>query len=524
MKYIQRKLSLAFFVLTLTLLGSCSDANLDVVNPNQLGSANFYTSLNNLNLSLTSVYEGQASADLYGFRLLPQMLYALDKTSDQAFLPSGDRNQFFLNEVTPTNAEALPVVWQGLYRTIARANDFLVGSERYRTSGTIPANEDARIRQMQGEAYWLRAHMNFHLIRLWGEANFAENAAALAPPLILETAGTREQMNVARSTVGAFYAQIIRDLQEAETQLPATWPAADIARVSSFAAKALLGQVYLYQQNYQQARQKFEEVLAGPFSLVPFARYDALFRGTNEFSTESIFEINYSQQGTPNAFQGGAGHAFTTVISPKNAGFSNQFPHDENIRRFGNDPRLRIAALQPGVDRVVAPNSSTIVVQKYVDDAGALGWSHRKYVAVDVPLIRNDFGSNVIIIRLADVYLMYAETLNALGSNDAVALDYVNRVRRRAYGGVPTTPGANDLTGLTGTALRDAIREERFKELFGEGHRWYDIRRWGVIQQELARYKTTRVGAITYEPKDAYLPIPQDEIDRNPAITQSTGY
>jgi hypothetical protein len=522
MKPVPKPLSV-FFALTLSFLSSCSDLNLDVANPNQLGSGNFYTSLTNLNLSLTSVYEGQASADLYGFRLLPQVLYALDKTSDQAFLPSGDRNQFFLNEVTPTNAEALPVVWQGLYRTIARANDFLDGSERYRTSGTVPASEETRIRQMQGEAYWLRAHMNFHLVRLWGEANFAENANAPAPPLILEVAGSREQMNAARSTVGEFYAQIINDLREAETRLPATWPATDVGRVSSFAAKALLGQVYLYQQNYPLARQKFEEVLAGPFSLVPFARYDALFRGTNEFSTESIFELNYSQQGTPNAFQGGAGHAFVTVISPKNAGFSNQYPHDENIRRFGTDPRLRIAALQPGVDKVVAPNGSTITVQKYVDDAGALGWSHRKYVAVDVPMIRNDFGSNVFIIRLADVYLMYAEALNASG-NDAVALDYVNRVRRRAYGGVPTTPGPNDLIGLTGTVLRDAIREERFKELFGEGHRWYDLRRWGIIQQELARYKTTRVGPITYEPKDAYLPIPQDEIDRNPNITQSTGY
>lgn len=167
------------------------------------------------------------------------------------------------------------------------------------------------------------------------------------------------------------------------------------------------------------------------------------------------------------------------------------------------------------------------ILEPMVSDAGALGWSFKKYVPIDYSVYstNRNFGANVIVYRLAGAYLMYAETQNALG-NDAVALDYVNRVRRRAYGGDPTTPSVEaDLVGLTGTALRDAIREERFLELFAEGHRWYDIIRWGIAAEEVAKYPTVRSGPVIFNPeRDYYFPVPQAELDANPNIQQSTGY
>lgn len=128
-------------------------------------------------------------------------------------------------------------------------------------------------------------------------------------------------------------------------------------------------------------------------------------------------------------------------------------------------------------------------------------------------------------MRLADVMLMLAEALNEQG-NDPEALELVNRVRRRAYGEpVNTASPTADLTGLTGSALRDVIREERFKELFAETHRWYDIQRWEIVEEELAKYPTVKTGPVTYNGRRTeYWPIPQSELDANPAIEQSPDY
>jgi hypothetical protein len=130
-------------------------------------------------------------------------------------------------------------------------------------------------------------------------------------------------------------------------------------------------------------------------------------------------------------------------------------------------------------------------------------------------------------MRLADVYLMYAEVLNNLGM-DGPALEYVNKVRRRAHKFSPDTPRPSvDLANLAGTQLRGIIREERFKELFAEGHRWYDIVRWGIVEEEVLKYNVkykTQTGPIIFQERDYYYPIPLQELNSNPNMVPSTGY
>jgi hypothetical protein len=193
--------------------------------------------------------------------------------------------------------------------------------------------------------------------------------------------------------------------------------------------------------------------------------------------------------------------------------------------RFGNDPRLRINMLEPGVDSVVFGDGSTRILEPMVGDANALGWSFRKWVPTDYSVYstNRNFGANLPLTRLADIYLMYAEAMNAQG-NDAVAAEYMNKVRRRAYGLDPDTPDASVDYMLSGTQLRDSIREERFRELFAEGQRWYDITRWDIVEEELAKYPTVRSGPVIFDPRDYYLPVPQQELDTNPNMRRSTGY
>ena len=129
-------------------------------------------------------------------------------------------------------------------------------------------------------------------------------------------------------------------------------------------------------------------------------------------------------------------------------------------------------------------------------------------------------------MRLADVYLMYAEVMNNLGM-DNIASEYMNKVRRRAYGFSPDSPEAGvDYTGLTDIGLRDSIREERFRELFAEGHRWFDIVRWGIVEEEVLKYNQYNVtqGIIIYHPWDYYYPVPLAEVDNNTNMVPSTGY
>ena len=117
---------------------------------------------------------------------------------------------------------------------------------------------------------------------------------------------------------------------------------------------------------------------------------------------------------------------------------------------------------------------------------------------------------------------MYAAVMLKLNSAD-VATEYVNKVRRRAWGesnyDVPGTKG-EDFTTVT----MEILQEERYKELFFENTRWYDICRWGILEQELAKYPSTNAGTVHYDPQDYYLPIPESEMRSNPLMKQSKGY
>ena len=516
----------AWLLTTVLLFAQCQDDFLDVANPNEIDETVFFQSMNDLDLVLTSVYSAQKTEELYGADLLPKVSYGLPKTANQDWLGTNGWNQMYRNEVTPEN-DLIDNFWLGFYRGVARANDFIDNADRFIEENELSEDDLTRVNQMKGEAQALRAFDYFHLIRLWGEKGPAVDSTAAGVPLIREIAPTRDDMFVERASVGAIYEQIISDLEAAEAVLPESWAGEDLARIDAFAVKSMLAEVYMNFQDYTKANQYLEEIInSGQFSLVPFEAYQGLFNGENEFSEESLFEINFSTDLQENMWAGGLGSNLALQIAPKGTGWSNVYPHDVNVLRFGDDPRLRVNMLEPGVDSVVFGDGEKRVLERMVGDAGALGWSFKKYVPLDYSVYstNRNFGANVIIYRLAGTYLMYAEALNALGS-DAQALEYMNKVRRRAYGLNPDTPApAVDYTGLAGTQLRDAIREERFLELFAEGHRWYDIIRWGIAAEEIAKYPSVRSGPVLFSERDYYFPIPQAELDANPNIKQSTGY
>ncbi|WP_207432266.1 RagB/SusD family nutrient uptake outer membrane protein [Sabulibacter ruber] len=508
------------FLTVAACFSSCSEDDfLDVQNENELSSGNFYSKVENFDLALNSVYSAVKSLDLYGQTFYVETLLALPHESDYW-------NAQARNEVTVGDGNVL-VAWRGWYRVIARANDVLENAPKFIEANNPNAATRERLDQIVGQAQFLRAFAYFHLVRLWGESTYDRNKTVLAVPLILKVATTREELMQPRATVEQIYNQILADFKAAEAALPPSWDANNIARVNKFAAKGFLGQVYLYMGEDALARPYFEEIINNSnYALVPFERYNDLFQGKNEFSSESLWELNYTVDMQQNIWENGLGSGIALSLAPPGRGWSNVTPHAVNIERFGTDPRLRIATYDPA-DLVATDDGS--MKPAGVSEFNMTGHSFRKYVPQDysVNTTNRNSGTNIIIMRLADVYLMYAEVMNNLG-NDAVALEYVNKVRRRAYNLNPNTPQPSvDLQNLTGTALQGIIREERFKELFAEGHRWYDIVRWGIVEEEVLKYNVrykTQTGPVIFQARDYYYPIPLQELNSNPNMVRSTGY
>lgn len=271
--------------------------------------------------------------------------------------------------------------------------------------------------------------------------------------------------------------------------------------------------------------------------LVDFDEYKQMFNETqNEFNKESILEINFRNGSSASKFWNSEGSQYALIAAlcfknkkgnVESAGYGNIFFHDSNIKRFGSDPRLHISALEPGTPVVM--NGENTVVMKYKDIEDLYqGWSMRKYLPLDAkvgkaPYTSNSVGINMYLMRLADVYLMYAES--CIGNDDVTAREYINKVRRRAYNQPINQPSEIDLHS-SGTDLFKELQEERFREFCGEGiQHWIDVCRWKTLESEIINwYSKTRVGNPHYEPKDLYYPIPKTEIDNNPDISQSAGY
>lgn len=206
------------------------------------------------------------------------------------------------------------------------------------------------------------------------------------------------------------------------------------------------------------------------------------------------------------------------------------------------DPRILLSAGQPYVDEYINDRGRTT----FYDRSGEvnnrpdlLAWQHRKYTNIKgvemgiAPYGKNQSSdANYPVIRLADIYLLYAELIK--DTDPAKALEYINKVHRRAYGYSPDEVSSIDYKSLnerTKSAdpndhlANDVLKYERWAELFAEGQWWFDVRRWKIGPQEAAYYKETRHGSITWKGDESYVqPIPQLELERNVNIQQSTGY
>ena len=567
---------LLLFVLTGLL--SCSDDFVNVENPGALAPSQYPASVTDLEQLLTGVYATQHATGLYGHTMLGKNLWLWDHTLDLSWQGTPTWIQMGQNNSQP-NDSFLYDTWRELWRGVQRSNTLLASIETYRQKAP---NDAAAIDLIKGQALFLRAWYYFHLVSFWGEGfNAATDGAKMGVPIITEVASGLDATQVPRKTVKEGWDFIISDLKAAEGLLKSTnWTGAtDKYKVSGWAVKGFLGKIYAYQADWANAKTYLGDVVTNSGkSLVSFDVYKDMFNGKNEFTSESLFELNLNVDMTA---RGGddqsMGSSIGMVIAPTyvsdNGGqaasaWSNVFPHAKNIARFGFneghyfkpgttsanianvdpayitrsleakkkqtvDPRLWVACYQPYVDSMVVSGKKR-PISHYLDitELDMEAWSFRKFTnpSGTEAEINMSNGSNFPWLRLADVYLLYAETLSHSGDN-AGALEYINKVKRRAYGLPVNTPSAMDYKSLTdltrasdAVLKNDPLKYERWAELFGEGHWWLDVRRWQIGDKEAAYYQRIRGGAIQWDPTDYAQPIPINEITSNVNMRQNPGY
>jgi starch-binding outer membrane protein, SusD/RagB family len=208
------------------------------------------------------------------------------------------------------------------------------------------------------------------------------------------------------------------------------------------------------------------------------------------------------------------------------------------------DPRLWVNALQPWIDSVSNDGGQTWrpeVGYPNIPPLGVVdnyyGWSFRKYntFTTNIFNVQAADGANIYILRLADVFLLYAEAcLNTADNTDA--LEYINKVHRRAYNYPYNAPSPVDYSSLSGSTPaavggdpvlgNNPLYYERWAELMGEGDWWFDVCRWQIGTSEAAWYRLSlAAGAINFDPKKSYvLPIPITEMQANVKAVQNAGY
>ncbi len=514
-----KKISIACMAM---LLGfSACKKVIDTVPQSNLNSATYYTNAAEVQAGLNGAYNGlQKPIDLEW--QFTELRSDNSKQGVPASTNSFNRDLSDLDMFMPaTTQDGLYQYWLASYNNIRNANVILqrLGVNYDAATGAITLADisipltDAERKQDAGEALFIRAYHYFNLVRLYGGVF-----------LITKPVSAAEATTVNRSTVADTYKLIETDLTTAAGWLSTAKygqiPAANIGRASAWAAKGLLGKVYLTQNKKAQAIPVLQDVVTNSgYGLE--TSYAGIFSITNEMNREIIFTIRFKAGGF------GLGSGFGNDFGPLNSG-ANVI----NGSGLGyNTPTTQIDSLYTITDARKAVN-----IARYLPGA-----AERIYVKkyLNPVAITNDGESDWPILRFADVLLMLSEA----EGNTAASVGRISQVRTRAaLTAYPAAPFA------TTAAFEQALSEERRKEFAFENHRWFDIVRYGTTLSTLNAVDIMRAH-FAYEYNAHYrfylaptptladlqaqvtqdhllLPIPQHEIDTNTqlVIAQNPGY
>lgn len=556
-----KKLNYVIGALLATVTMSCGKDFLQQVPQGQLSSPQV-VSQDAVNSLLTGAYgllNGNVNGTWGNYAPAPSQWLFGEVGSDDAHKGSSSTDQPYMNQVElhqPTSDnDNLRSMWVNYYEGILRCNNTLSTLKAVQASGN--KFSDAVATGIQAEARMLRAHYYFLLRRLFVKV-----------PYVDETNTSLTAISVQNNT--DVYVKIKADLDYAVANLPVT---ATAGRMNKVIAQSYLGKYYLYQKDYANALTQFTSVISAKPNITTLP-YQNNFDVTTKNGAEAIFSVQAIINPDGSGDNANVGDMLSGLYGTSPVGccgfyqptidLANAYKTDANglpllDGSYRTNPYLGTAstatqAFDPRLDYTVGRKGVN-----YLDYGIMPGndWVREPtfggpFVGIKTMVPKAQFAANTVsgapyittqnvnIIRLSDVYLMAAECNVELG-NLGEAMRLVNLVRARAAtlpaktesGGVPA---ANYRVGqyavFPSTAYaRTAVQFERRLELAMEGHRFYDLVRWGIAKSVIESYSTFEGGilsaykGITIEPRDLYYPIPQDQIDRSQGnLKQNDGY
>lgn len=497
---IMKKITNLVYALALLMLASCSDF-LDkspkyAVDPETEVSDDVAVALTN------ACYKALQSSNLYN-----QRMWTLDIVAGNSMVGAGGGTDGLetvqaSNFIAQSDNDMALYLWRSPWVGIGQCNIVLASLPQAENVSKSIKN------RCMGEAYFLRAHYYYILVRLYGGV-----------PLRLEPYNPGESTAIARATLEQTYDQIISDCKNAIDLLPAKAEYADEekGRACRDAALAMLADIYLtlaprQTSYYEDVIDLCNEITNLGYDLSA-CKYEDNFDATINNGAESLFEVQYTGS-TEYDFWGTDNQAswLSTFMGPRNSDFVAgsygwNLPTAEFVSQYeAGDKRKELTVFYDG-----CPDFDG---KAYRSSYSNTGYNVRKFlVSKTISSEYNTNPNNFVVYRYADVLLKKAEALNEMGQPEQAAAS-LNIVRKRA--------GLPKVSGLSQEAMREKIIHERRMELAFEGHRWFDMIR--IKNGDYAIQFLQSIGKTNVNKNRLLFPIPQTEMDANILMTQNTGY
>src|SRR5690625_3978823 len=504
---------LGFLVVTAGLVG-CD--GLDVTPTDTVTEDSYWQRAGDAEIAVNAVY-AEMDGRIFGF----------DNRTDLSFAQLGP--------LVPSDG-TVEGNWNRYYRGVRKANDVITNI------GQVEFGEEDLLERVEAEAKFLRAYYYTQLTSLWGDV-----------PFILEPTEINDHVGrTGREEIVDFVIAELDSIITGQT-LPVSYSGSDIGRATHGAAQTLKARVALRNERWALARDAAQAVIeSGVYELYP--NYEELFHYEGQNSSEVIFDRqytasggNYDAFGVSAASIGGASsieptnrmyQLYRLDDSPYDPGsFSSQPEAYENL-----DPRWDYTVFYTGAPignttYDSSPDSPTPDRVDGTERATESGYNMKKYIDYAEDSASPTTGSiNMILMRYADVLLMYAEAKVQLGEIDQSVYDAINEVRQRPT--VELDP-IDETTHPDAESLMNYLMDERAREFALEGLRLFDIMRWGVGEEVAAGpvygahyenadgevYRHNVNYSRTFDEHHHLWPIPQAEINSNDSISDNNpGY
>jgi len=467
----------------LALVSFSCKKTLDVQPTNQVDASTSIKTPADAQIMINGIMRSMSSSDYYGRNFI---LYGDAKGGDMTIPSQGRGNDALYTFNHSASSGSYSGFWSQIYFSLLQVNNLLQNIGQLETGGATGYGS------YKGQALTLRAIMYFDLVRLYGKSYDLDKNAYGIPNI---TTPLKSSAQPLRSTVNENYTQILSDLKAAAPLLGKT---KSNGFVNYYGNLAMQARVYLYMKDYANALKAAEEIItSNVYTLYSNAAWVDSWK--LQYGSESIFEIGvYPLEGDLGANSIGAYHrkkgdGGSTILGWFIASdyFLNRLKEDAADVRWGvmNTDEISTTA-----------NPRKGALYKYSGSILLAGDGKSTSTAV-----------NLKVIRLSEIYLIAAEA--ALPTDATKAATYLNAIRKRA---------PNLASGTAATVTVDMILDERSKELYGEGQRFFDMIRLNksiTFNDEIIGISVaTRPKTIDRTFYKTLLPISQTEINANPGM------